>query len=578
MTIGVIDFNLPKPSWLNFGRTAEPDNELTIEATTPNAAGSFYFTIGIRLQRDSSISWESGKLNKRDCSISSLNTDFLFNSDSIRFINSNPIFQSKSFVNKSSQYQLIELLSRYSEGNPLKDSIDICWDSGRTVEKELKDKFSNGTLTIINESCRWDSLIASERIVNIRTDSGFKHQLDIGIPFHNGFCYFCDVKIIWDNGIPPKHGWRTTPFTPLFPGKKWGLLNFVCPTPGQLNFGNRCFGSNNLLVAVKRSYRVINSAALIRVSDGADIPVSSLTVRLDRDSWCWTLSATLLGRTAYETVPAAPGLVQATINGFVWQFIPDDNNYGRSFGSFGGNLTGRSRIAELAAPFAASRVYRENNLLTSSQLVLQELPVDYILDWQLPDWVIPGDVYQYENLTPIESISRITKSSGGRIYPDPILKIIHAVPKWTQRPWSWSFVTDSTLPSSYTLNEKLSNQSGTAFESVMVSGGVHGGVVAMCKIAGTGGTTYAPSVVDTLITHLDAAIGRGIQELADSWPMKQYSLELPLQAQPAGAGLILPGTTLDFTDGLNGFRGLVTSVSISAGINSVTQTLELVSP
>jgi len=84
---------------------------------------------------------------------------------------------------------------------------------------------------------------------------------------------------------------------------------------------------------------------------------------------------------------------------------------------------------------------------------------------------------------------------------------------------------------------------------VMVSGGVDGGIVTICKRTDTGGLTHAPSAVDTLITHIDAATPRAIQELADHWPMKSYTIELPLQATPAGAGLIEPGTVIDFADG-----------------------------
>lgn len=323
---------------------------------------------------------------------------------------------------------------------------------------------------------------------------------------------------------------------------------------------------------------MLNSAALIRVSDSADIPVSNLTVALDWESWCWTLSATLLGRTAYETVPAAPGLVQATINGFIWQFVPDEVSYSRTFGLFGGQLTGRSRVAELASPFALARSYREGGLRTAEQLALQELPEGYTLDWQLPEWTVPADTYQYENLTPMESITRIAQAAGGRLYPDPVLKTIHAVPKWPQRPWYWTFVTDATLPSSYALKEAMANQQGTAYEAIMASGGARNGAIALCKITGTGGATYAPAAVDTLITHVDAGTARAVQELADSWPMRRYTLELPLQASPAGAGLILPGTTLDFSDGEDGWRGLVTGVSITARRESTIQTLEIVSP
>jgi hypothetical protein len=213
------------------------------------------------------------------------------------------------------------------------------------------------------------------------------------------------------------------------------------------------------------------------------------------------------------------------------------------------------------------------------QLMLQELPEGYSLTVTLPDWTVPANVFQYENLTPMEALIRIAKSCGGRVYAHKTDKTIYAVPKWPRKPWDWNAAANATLPSSYTLKENLKQQEGFEYEAIMVSGGVDSGIVAICKRTGTGGLTHAPSAVDTLITHLDAATPRAIQELADHWPMKSYTLELPLQATPAGAGLIEPGTVIDFADGEeDGFRGLVVGVSINATWNQVTQTLELVAP
>ena len=363
-------------------------------------------------------------------------------------------------------------------------------------------------------------------------------------------------------------------------GKLWGRLNFVCPAGSFLNFGSLCFGSAMLAVPIRRSYRVINSAALIRVSDSADIPVSNLTVGIDWESWCWTLSATLMNRTGYERVPAAPGLVQATINGFVWRFVVDEVDYSRAFNDFGGQLTGRSPIALMAEPYSLAKSYWETSTKTAQQLMLQELPEGYSLSVSLPDWTVPAGVFKYENLTPMEALIRIAKSCGGKVYAHKTDQTLYAVPKWPRKPWDWlSSPATVTLPSSYTLKENLKQQEGFEYEAIMVSGGVDSGIVAICKRAATGGLTHAPSVVDTLITHLDAAEPRAIQELADQWPMKRYTLELPLQATPAGAGLIEPGIVLDFADGEeDGWRGLVTGVTINATWDSVQQTVEVVAP
>jgi hypothetical protein len=323
---------------------------------------------------------------------------------------------------------------------------------------------------------------------------------------------------------------------------------------------------------------VLNQSSLLRLSDTVDIPVTRLSVGLDQASWCWTLQATLPNPEAIALVPAYPGKVRATINGFSWDFMVDEVSWTRRFGEWTATLNGRSPAAQYAEPYAPARVYRETETKTAEQLVLQELGLGWTLDWQLPMWTVPEEVYQYENLTPIESMNRIAKSAGGWLYADSQANVLHIVPKWPQKPWAWTFIPDASLPSSYTLSENQQPVVSTAFESILVSGGVDG-IAVICTRTGTGGESVAPAVVDRLITDMEPAQARAIQELADLWPVKQYTLTLPLQAQPTGAGLILPGTTFDFVDGeTDGFRGMVTGVSINATWNNVQQTLEVVSP
>lgn len=577
MSIGFLDFALPRPDFLNFGRTAQPDNELTIEYTMAPLSGGLSFFVGLRLSYTVSAANHGTNEASRQLSLAHHAGLVHLTHSSVTWDSALPRGQPVHLVHHSGLPVPAFTAIRWSAGQPLGARDSILWslgtpfwesrfvvyDAGQPMLQELGVPWKTGQLHSVNVSSPMQSGIVLRFIPSVHWTDGRVEQKQ--------------VKVVWDDGRPPPHGWRV-PILPLpTDGKAWGRLNFVCPAGGTLNFGNACFGASHLLVAVQRSYRVINSAALIRVSDSADIPVSRLTIGLDWESWCWTLSATLMNRTGYERIPSAPGLVQATINGFVWRFVVDDVDYSRAFNTFGGQLTGRSPIALLAEPYTLQKSYRETSLKTAQQLLLQELPEGYSLTVTLPDWTIPANVFQYENLTPMEALIRIAKSCGGKVYAHKTDQTIYAVPKWPRKPWDWSAAADATLPSSYTLKENLKQQEGFEYEAIMVAGGVDSGIVAICKRTGTGGLTHAPSAVDTLITHLDAAEPRAIQELADHWPMKSYTLELPLQATPAGAGLIEPGTVIDFADGEeDGFRGLVVGVSINATWNSVQQTLELI--
>ena len=375
---------------------------------------------------------------------------------------------------------------------------------------------------------------------------------------------------VWQQAIPPPPRWRIlSPPRPPRP-RRTGRLNFACWAPGFLNFGAACWGSGPLWPLIRRSYLVRNTASLIRIRDEVDIPVTQLTVALDINSWCWTLRARL-PLSSIAGVPTYPGTVRATINGFAWDFIVDDLNWNRTFGAGEATLNGRSPAARYAAPYALARSGQESALRTAEQQVQQALGPGWSLDWQLPEWTIPGG-------TLIEIMLRVVKAAGGWLAADPQAPVLHVVPKWQQKPWAWSFAPDLSLPASYVLTETQQLTGDTAFESILISGGKEGWVVLATR-AGTGGTTTAPAVVDRLITDVPAAAGRATQELADLWPLKHYTLTLPLQATPAGSGVLLPGTTLDFLDGAeNGFRGRVVGVSIRTAWNAILQTVEVVAP
>lgn len=381
----------------------------------------------------------------------------------------------------------------------------------------------------------------------------------------------------WDSAMPPPPGLRFRPPPVIPPIRPQGRLDFRCPQPGRLDFGNACFGSAGWLVPLRESYSVLNSGSLIRISDGADIPVSSLTVKIDRDSWCWSLSATLIGRTAADLATERTEVL-ATINGFQWRFVIDTLSRSRAFGSTDGSISGRSLTAWWSAPYNPTGSYLETQAKTAQQLALQDVPFGGFLDWQLPTWTVPGRVWQYQNLTPVEVLARLAKSAGGIIQSDPADLKFWLSPRWPVKPWEWSTTSPfATLPSAYCTREEREGIPGIEHDAIMVYGGTDSGIVCMATRAGQPGLVVAPPVNDSLIVDIEPAEARAVQEIADLWPMRQFTVTLPLQAQPAGAGLIKPGLFFDLSDGLDGWRGLATEVSITAIFSKTTQSVTAVS-
>jgi len=581
MSGGVLDFSLPKPDWLNFGRSAEFDHELTIAAVLSLPSGYLQFYTGNRLERTSGICWGTAGCYRVDITVPCPTVQIIVREISVADQAGQPISSAVTTPWVAGQILQTRAGIPWITAQPLLRPNAITWSSGQLACSADHLSWTQGQPTQIDRALVFAAAQPLDRGVSLRAASALPIIEQARIIWDSGVAQARLTTLRYDQAIPPPHGWRIVPYVPPESGKHEGRLNFVCPAPHYLNFGLQCLGSALLYPAIRRSYRVLNSASLIRVSDSADIPCSSIKIGLDWASWCWTLSATLIGSAAHDLVPAYPGKVRATLNGFVWDFIVDDLRYSRSFGAFSATLTGRSFAAVMAEPYAATRSYAEANLSTAQQLAVQELISGWQLDWAatLTDWTVPAGTYQYQNLTPLASILRIVKATGGRVYADAVDNTLHVLPKWPIAPWDWATaVPDQSLPSSYTLTEQRNAATGAEYDCIVVSGGVNNGICVLATRDGMPGTYPANAVIDSLITDLAPATARATQEIADQWPMKHYELSLPLQATPAGAGLLLPGTIFDFVDGEEGWRGLVTGVSLTAGRTSIMQDLEVVAP
>lgn len=602
MAIGTLDFGLPRPDYLNFGRSIA--TKLSVAATLPTLTGLVLLQSQATLTVYGVLPGLSGEgslaqyfLPPRGpaCRVEPTWSEPLsldirpenFWNSCARTVHSpltswdDAIYWPVAIESLSTNPDVlpISIASPYQEGlagrlavTPVaQNGIQIGqeflthWNEGQKVRHAVYDTHAFPIITPVSILSPWHEGLG------IRT----RHVTT----YHDGLITDTAILTWWNDGKFPIPGDRYP--RPDGDGQPIprGRLDFRCYAPKYLAFGSTCFGMQGLLVPVQRSYRVINSASMKRRVDDVDIPVSSLSVKIDWDSWCWSLSATVMTRAAADLIRTIGTEVTVTINGFVWGFVIDSLSQDRGFNQFSANVSGRSLVASLSEPYSAARSYRETSMKTAEQLCLQELPVigTHFIDFDIPDWTIPANLYQYENLTPIESILRIVKASGGKVQAAMDSLLLTCSPRWAQKPWDWSFTPDATLPASYVTKEQLNSKVGFEYEAAIVSGGVNGGIIGKVKRMGTAGDSLATTVVDTLIVDSLPAAGRGLQEIADRWPIQQYQVTLPLQAQPAGAGLLLPGLTFDLDEGEDGWRGMVTGTSVSAGFNSVTQTLEVVS-
>ena len=110
--------------------------------------------------------------------------------------------------------------------------------------------------------------------------------------------------------------------------RRSGLVTFrTDPTP--------CPAIPLFSIPILETYRVLNSFSLVRLPDRTPLPVASISAEVDVDSWCWSLTATVIGSAGWDLLAASKGFlpveVEAMINGWVWKFLLDEPNLVRAF-------------------------------------------------------------------------------------------------------------------------------------------------------------------------------------------------------------------------------------------------------
>ncbi len=353
------------------------------------------------------------------------------------------------------------------------------------------------------------------------------------------------------------------------------LLDFgthPCPQPGEGGFS----------VPILKVYFVSNAVDVVRLPGREPIPVRSLQLSIDTDSWAWGFSASLPYPALELVEPTASGPVEIeiTINGVTWVMVVEGFDVRREFGQASLNIRGRSSAAYLAEPYASKRSFMPGAPFTARQLAEQELSraglvTGFHLDWQLPDWLVPAGSWGYQSLSPIGVIGRITEAVGGYVNAHPRLRTLVAKSRYPVLPWNWAKeAPDRTLPIDVVKTLNLRWQEKPTFNAVYVCGereGVTGHVVR----TGTAGDALATTVVDGLITHADAARERGRAILADVSRQAVVTLELPMLET---LGLLHPGLLIAVGEGASNWRGLVRGTRIAAEWNeslTVRQTIEV---
>ncbi|MQR02317.1 hypothetical protein [Glaciimonas soli] len=335
--------------------------------------------------------------------------------------------------------------------------------------------------------------------------------------------------------------------------------------------------AQTIVVPKLRVYVVINSAALIRVDGNIDLPTLGMTLAIDYESWTWSFTASLPERTLRDLEPGRDGdpvEVEALINGAPYRFIVESLSRERTFGQRSVKIAGRGKSALLDTPYAPNSYFMNPQARTAQQLMgdvltVNGVPLDWQVDWQLTDWLVPAGVWSHQG-SYISALNRIASAAGGYIQPHATEAQLRILPIYPKPAWEWGGITpDYELPADVTTREAIEWKETPRYNRVFVSG-ISNGVLGQVTRQGTAGDNIATMVTDSLITHADAARQRGVAILSDTGRRADITLKLPVLRE---TGIIVPGKFIDYEDGSTKRRGIVRSTAVDVGRPEIWQSI-----
>lgn len=339
---------------------------------------------------------------------------------------------------------------------------------------------------------------------------------------------------------------------------------------------------------ILETYMIANTVTLVDVATGTPLDASSIDIGLDIDSFAWTFSAELFGRTSLNLVKqdaGGPKTVELTINGWVWRFLVERYSGSGKLGGERYTISGSSRTQLLAAPYAPARSGMNTAALNARNVVDDQLEfTGFTANWDTvamgpPDWSLPAGAFSYSEMTPMEVVHRLAEVAGGIVRPSLAGDSVTILPRYREATWYWhQAVPDCIVPAEIVAEWGSEWSPQTAWNFVYVSG-INYGVSVQVRRAGTAGDEPAPDVMEEWMTGTDPARTRGICELSKGGNQAIETRRIPLFENGGSApGLVQPGMLVEFRDPGDTWRGLCLGVSIRAegiGAAKVWQTLKI---
>ncbi len=370
-----------------------------------------------------------------------------------------------------------------------------------------------------------------------------------------------------------------------FPTGDRVALNLGCPVVGLAGFAPFNLGVTACYAVRPRkgTYIVLNTISVVRLPDRAPIEVESVSISGSAGAWGYDVDMTLADPTHLALLKPAPSgrrEVEVNINGYVWTAVIENYSHRREFVRSGVTVTGRSRTALLAAPYAPARALVSSRERSMAQLATDELAdTGYTIDWDGVDWQVPAGAWYYEGMTPLDAISTLAEAGGAVVQSHPESKHLQVLPRYPVSPWHWpDTAPDHVVQDDIVITESGQVRSAPVYNAVVVTGELAGaGVTARIVRQGEAGDLYAAQASSPLITVPAAAAERGRNILADRGDQDDIDLTLPMFPAPVAAGTtgrVLPMQLVEVRGAAGNWHGQCTATRIDVRVSGNAVTVE----
>jgi len=315
---------------------------------------------------------------------------------------------------------------------------------------------------------------------------------------------------------------------------------------------------------LRRYYLMQPTITCVRVSDDVPIVISNINISRSRGQWASSVSIDFSSR--IDASRAENQLLKIGINGYEFYCLVEQLSVSKVFGSETHSGSGRSRSAELASPYLLNISYTNavsrsfNGLLTD---MLQ------FTDWTIQlngitDFNVPAGAFSVGNKSPIEAVSEAVAQVGCMLLSNDDTRTLTVVPRWPTVPWQMAAATPDLTVHDAVITQYSQTKSLNTECNVVWLRGEQQGISAKVKRTGSAGNIATDDISAQLIVDNQSARIAGTNALADTGNTLNITMSLPIMGDLPP---VTPGMLIGIREGVEVFKGICDSASISASIS-----------